>query len=137
MGSSPTYDGMGSVLPHVEGLELEEEDDNNNYKSPGSSVFDEMVSSDDDELLPPPAPTPYEDSTDIFSSAFQQVLTDGVDSPNDMLVDTEDILADAENEKDDLAVINPDSESETQIRANDCRCTALGKRIDYKLIYLS
>ncbi|TVY85149.1 Ubiquitin carboxyl-terminal hydrolase [Lachnellula suecica] len=51
--------------------------------------------------------------------AFLQQFADGVDSPNDMQLDTEDILADIENEKEDVAIINADSDSEPATRASD------------------
>jgi len=39
-----------------------------------------------------------------------------------MLVDSDDILVDTENEKDDVAIINPDSDPELPglPRADDC-----------------
>jgi hypothetical protein len=39
-----------------------------------------------------------------------------------MLVDSDDILVDTENEKDDVAIINPDSDAELPglPRADDC-----------------
>ncbi|KAH8654046.1 ubiquitin carboxyl-terminal hydrolase [Tricladium varicosporioides] len=44
---------------------------------------------------------------------------ESIESPNDMLVDTEDLLVEQENEKDDLAIIDPDSDAETPLRADN------------------
>lgn len=57
-------------------------------------------------------------TADVSCVAGQQ-FADGVESPNDMLVDSDDLLADAENEKDDVAIINPDSDNEPHLRADD------------------
>lgn len=50
-----------------------------------------------------------------------QAFNESIDSPNDMLVDSDDLLVDPENEKDDVAIINPDSDVESSLRADDCR----------------
>lgn len=119
--SSLTHDTMDTVLYNVDGLDLVNDDDG----SPSSSYFDgEILLSDDEELIPPAHTISYEHNTDIFAAAFQQSLTDGVDSPNDMQVDTDDLLADADNEKDDVAIINQDSENEPKPRADDCKSLA-------------
>lgn len=55
-------------------------------------------------------------------SNSDQSFNNDIESPNDMLVDSDDILADAENEKDDLAIITPDSDVDQPSvpRADDC-----------------
>ncbi|TVY45416.1 Ubiquitin carboxyl-terminal hydrolase [Lachnellula subtilissima] len=76
-------------------------------------------------LSPPPSPSPpnfpgpHESNADMYDLPSQPQFTDEVESPNDMLVDTDDLLADAENEKDDVAIINPDSDTEPPLRASD------------------
>jgi hypothetical protein len=52
---------------------------------------------------------------------FEQPYDESIDSPNDMLVDSEDLIVDADlNEKDDVININPDSDGEPLPRADDC-----------------
>ncbi|RDL40906.1 Cysteine proteinase [Venustampulla echinocandica] len=46
-------------------------------------------------------------------------FSESIDSPNDMLVDSDDLLVDPENEKDDVAIINPDSDAESSLRADN------------------
>ena len=53
-----------------------------------------------------------------FTDPYKTLQT--IDSPNDMLVDTDDLIVDPENEKDDVVNINPDSDGESQLRADDC-----------------
>jgi hypothetical protein len=120
IGSNPTHQGTSPSVQSVGALEFEQDEGRPIYSDDLSSP--EHDSSDDEELpLLPPPHIPYEGNTDIFAIASQQHFADGVDSPNDMLVDTDDLLADAENEKDDVAIINPDSDSEPPLRASDCR----------------
>lgn len=58
----------------------------------------------------------FEDSSDSEKSYNAELLSPG----NDMVVDSEDLLNDADNEKDDgdIAIINP--EDEPVYRADDC-----------------
>ena len=115
------YDNQSEV--ELAQLESEQDEDRPLYSDdhPGDSSL-EFTSGDDEEqpLLSPPD-IPYEHNTDMLPPFFQQQFTDEVESPNDMLVDTDDLLADAENEKDDVAIINPDSDAEPPLRASDCR----------------
>jgi len=121
--SSPTAHESSSSVQSVGALEFELDENRPIYSDDLSSPEPDFSESSDDEELPrlPPPHIPYEGNTDIFAISLQQNFTDGVDSPNDMLVDTDDLLADAENEKDDVAIINPDSDSEPPLRASDCR----------------
>ena len=59
----------------------------------------------------------YDDSSDDEQSYGADILSPG----NDMIVDSEDLLNDAEAEKDDgdVAIIN--SEDEPIFRADDCK----------------
>ena len=61
-----------------------------------------------------------EDLANAWSIDDDQIFNGDLDSPNDMLVDSEDFLNDAEGEKDDgdVAIINPD---EALPRADDCK----------------
>lgn len=114
---------MQTVTPQE--VEYEPADQPIYYSSPSSDGY---ISSDDDYDMQRRLQTPYESSTDIFAHAFQQ-YTDGIESPNDMVVDTDDLLADAENEKDDVAIIDADGEAEPRKRANDCKsyCSCIVK----------
>jgi hypothetical protein len=116
-----TMDGSSSPMQTVVPLEMEYElvSDQPMY-SDNSPCSDEFLSSDDDYDMQRCVQIPYRNSANLFSRPFQQ-YTDGIESPNDMIVDTDDLLADAENEKDDVAIINADGEAEPQPRANDCR----------------
>ena len=62
------------------------------------------------------------DSSDADSICFTPQSYDTDLEPPNMLVDSDDILVDAENEKDDVAIINPDSDAELPglPRADDC-----------------
>jgi hypothetical protein len=114
-------DGSSSPMQTVNPLEIEYEpaSDQPMY-SENSPSSDEYLSSDDDYDVQQRVQTPHQNSANLFAASFQQ-YTDGIESPNDMVVDTDDLLADAENEKDDVAIINADGEAEPQLRANDCR----------------
>lgn len=67
------------------------------------------------------------DADDLIFQGF-----DGVDSPNDMMVEPDEFLVEAEDEKDDIAIINPDQldgSIETlpkRPRADDCKLHAVG-----------
>jgi hypothetical protein len=61
----------------------------------------------------------FEDQlADLYDYA-NQPYTESIESPNDMLVDSDDLLVDPENEKDDVVNINPDSDGEPTLRADD------------------
>jgi len=113
-------DGSSSPIPTVDSLEMEYEFDPDQPNYSDTPPPDEWVSTSSSDDLQRSVQIPYRNSADIFSRSFQQ-YTDGIESPNDMVVDTDDLLADAENEKDDVAIINADGEAEPQLRANDCR----------------
>jgi hypothetical protein len=52
---------------------------------------------------------------------FEEQYAESIDSPNDMLVDSDDLIVDSDlNEKDDVININPDSDGEPPLRADDC-----------------
>ncbi len=59
--------------------------------------------------------------SDPYLFSDDQDYRQEIESPNDMLVDSDEFLNDADNEKDDgdVAIIDPD---ETGPRANDCMC---------------
>jgi hypothetical protein len=66
-------------------------------------------------------PEPFPDDPADFYSAHEQPYTESIESPNDMLVDSEDLIVDTDlNEKDDVININPDSDGEPALRADDC-----------------
>jgi hypothetical protein len=68
-----------------------------------------------------PAPFPDQDEPADFFPSSVQPYTESIESPNDMLVDSEDLIVDPDlSEKDDVVNINPDSDGEPALRADDC-----------------
>jgi hypothetical protein len=67
----------------------------------------------------------YARNPNYYPTDSDQSYNADVESPNDMLVDSDDILVDAENEKDDVAIITPDSDVDQPgaPRADDCTST--------------
>ncbi|KAF4635550.1 hypothetical protein G7Y89_g2550 [Cudoniella acicularis] len=57
-------------------------------------------------------------SADLLDRRLQSYM-ESIESPNDMLVDSDDLLVEPENEKDDVAIIDPDSDAEVPLRADN------------------
>lgn len=68
------------------------------------------------------------DVNQLIAKLHQQSISADDASSNDLHVDSDDILLDAENEKDDVAIITPDSDMDIDqpvvIRADDCMSTS-------------
>lgn len=81
---------------------------------------------------PPPSPprnsvhtNSFDGSADIIYSLYQS-YNGGLESPNEMMVDSDEFVTEqAEDEKSDIAIINPDQlgndvDMTDKIRADDC-----------------
>ena len=62
-----------------------------------------------------------DDNSDYLSYSGQSYDPE-IESPNDMIVDPDDFVVEPENEKDDVAIINPDQDGDLAglPRADDC-----------------
>lgn len=87
--------------------------------SPEAKPFDFTDYLNNDDALEPVQNTLSNNSANI-SAPSPQALHDGVESPNGMQLDHDEVIVEPENEKDDTAIIDPDSELENVPRANDC-----------------
>jgi hypothetical protein len=66
-----------------------------------------------------------DDPADFYTPP-EQPYAESIESPNDMQVDSEDLIVDSDlNEKDDVININPDSDGEPALRADDCMFISL------------